>query len=133
KEAENNVAGLYARTEDKQTNEKHEGILWGGEHYVNYAWTVSSGGKTWAIDLRKKRYKMPFLIVLDKFTRELHPHTNTPKGFMSEVTRIEGDTTERSRIEMNEPLRREGLVLFQSGWGPPEAGPSDRMFSIFSV
>jgi hypothetical protein len=31
---------------------------------------------------------------------------------------------ERVRIQMNEPLRSEGLVLFQSSWGPQDAGPA---------
>ncbi len=34
---------------------------------------------------------------------------------------------------MNKPLRRDGYVLFQSSWGPSDAGPNDRLFSVFSV
>ena len=36
---------------------------------------------------------------------------------------------------MNDPLRREGYVLFQSDWGPkPEDDPSpERYYSVFAV
>lgn len=34
---------------------------------------------------------------------------------------------------MNEPLRYEGFTLFQSGWGPQNAGPGEPLFSTFSV
>ena len=36
-------------------------------------------------------------------------------------------------IRMNEPLRAGGHILFQSGYGPPFAGPGERMYTTFSV
>ena len=37
------------------------------------------------------------------------------------------------RIEMNEPLRDEGVVLFQASWGPQDAPPDTPLFSVFAV
>ena len=34
---------------------------------------------------------------------------------------------------MNEPLRTDGLVLFQANWGPQNAPPGTPLFSGFAV
>jgi hypothetical protein len=127
--AEQNVAGLHIRV-DSPSGEAQEGLLWGFERY---SWTFKADGRDWAASLRHKRYKMPFTIILDDFTRELHPKTGIPKAFMSDITRREGSSDSTLRISMNEPLRDGGLVLFQSSWGPPDAGPDEPLFSVFSV
>lgn len=134
KEAEANVAGLYVHVtdngkEDKQGLKK-DGILSGLSQYP-FAW--SSGGKNWVLDLRKKRYRMPFTVVLDKFTHELHPRTGIAKVFMSDVTKIENGVEQKVKIQMNEPLRADGLVLFQASWGPENAKPGEALFSVFAV
>jgi hypothetical protein len=56
-----------------------------------------------------------------------------PRKFMSDVTVAEGDVVEAMRIQMNEPLRRDGFIVFQSSWGPQNAGPDARLFSGFAV
>ncbi|TDJ79707.1 MAG: hypothetical protein E2O39_00490 [Planctomycetota bacterium] len=127
--AEQNVAGLHVRV-DFADGESVEGLLWGFERS---AWTFRTDGRVWGMSLRHKRYKMPFTVVLDDFTRELHPNTGIPKAFMSDITKREGGSESRLRISMNEPLRHGGLVLFQSSWGPSNAGPGDPLFSVFSV
>lgn len=128
KENEANVAGVYVTV--RGADLQQQGILWGHERYP---WVVNSGGKRWALSLRKKRFKMPFTIVLDKFTRELYPRTQIPKVFKSEVTKIEGTDATPYKIEMNEPLRHGGLTLFQASWGPADAGPGQPLFSTFAV
>jgi hypothetical protein len=49
------------------------------------------------------------------------------------VTKIEDGREQKLRIQMNEPLRHGGLVVFQSNWGPQDAGPNTPLFSGFSV
>ncbi len=128
-EAEANVAGLYV-TVRGAGREPLRGILGGLERYP---WVCEWDDELWAFSLRHKRYQMPYTIVLDDFTRELHPRTGIAKSFMSDVTKL-GDGDDRSlRIEMNEPLRAGGLVLFQASWGPSNAGPNDPLFSTFAV
>ncbi len=34
---------------------------------------------------------------------------------------------------MNEPLREQGLVVYQASWGPQNARPGDPLFSTLSV
>lgn len=129
KENEQNVGGLYLAVTDK-AGKRHEGLLWG---FARTPLTLTIDGRPWAIDLRKKRFSVPFTIVLDDFTRELHPRTNMPKVFMSDVTKLEDGVATQHKIEMNEPLRHAGYTLFQASWGPGDARPGDRLFSTFAV
>ena len=46
---------------------------------------------------------------------------------------IDQQDERRFKIEMNEPLRHGGLVLFQASWGPGDAKPGDPLFSTFAV
>jgi hypothetical protein len=129
-EAERNLAGAYVLAEEKQGGGKHQGILWG----VNvHPWTVPIGERTWAVDLRRKRWELPFDIRLDQFTRELHPHTSTPKVFLSDVTKFEEDHSQKIKITMNEPLRHGGYTLYQASWGPQNARPGERLYSTLAV
>jgi len=130
KEAEQNVAGVYAEVIQKNGSQVHTGILWG---QARAPWVVTMDGKTWAIDLQRKRWQLPFTIALDKFTRELHPGTEIARSFQSEVTKIEGGVNRKIRIRMNEPLRHRGYTFFQSGWGPEGAGPNTPLFSTLAV
>ena len=130
KQAEANLAGTYVSVVDKQDRSRQPGILWAVD---SSPLTVTVAGEDWAIDLRKERYPMPFTLVLDKFTKEDHPRSNMPKAFSSDVTVIQGDTARPVRISMNEPLREQGLVVYQASWGPQNARPGDPLFSTLSV
>ena len=129
-EAEHNVAGLTARFRDRATGSTREELLWGFELHPA---TFESGGKTWAVTLRHTRYPMPFTIRLKDFRKEDHPGMNLARSFESDVVQLADGSQREVRIQMNEPLRDGGLVLFQSAWGPPSAGPNDRLYSTFSV
>ena len=45
----------------------------------------------------------------------------------------EGSTTRPVKISMNEPLRSDGLVLYQASWGPANARQGQRLFSTLAV
>ena len=72
---------------------------------------------------------MPFWIQLEDFQKEEHPGTAMARAYRSWVQKVEPDNTERVLIEMNEPLRSDNLILFQSSYG--EFGGRD--YSVFSV
>jgi len=128
-EAEANIAGVYA-TARSATGGEQTAILWG---LAESPWVVEIGERRWGVVLRHKRYRMPFSIHLDEFIKLEHPGTDIPSEFSSEVTQGKGSESLPLLIRMNEPLRDEGLVLFQSSWGPSNARPGDRLFSVFSV
>ncbi len=49
------------------------------------------------------------------------------------MIRIDGDLREPVLIRMNEPMRRDGFTFFQASWGPQNAAPGARLFSVFEV
>jgi hypothetical protein len=129
-EAERNIAGCYVTVRDPTDDTTQQGILWGGSLAP---WVVQVEGRPWSVGLRKKRMPIPFTVALESTARERHPGTGKPRAFMSDVTVIDAEGSQAVRIQMNEPLRHKGYVLYQSGWGPEEPGPGDRLFSVFAV
>jgi hypothetical protein len=136
-EAERNLAGVVATLRERggpgsagATGATKQELLWGVERHPA---TFEAGGKTWALSLRHTRYPMPFAIKLEDFRKEDHPGMTMARAFESDVVQTTDGVAREVRIQMNEPLRDGGLVLFQSSWGPSNARPGDRLFSVFSV
>ncbi|MFO7775741.1 MAG: cytochrome c biogenesis protein ResB [Candidatus Hydrogenedentota bacterium] len=129
---ETNIAGAYISVHEGNVEERREGILWGIPDYPAFTFETTDGA-TWAIELRKKQFQLPFTVRLDEFTRELHPRTDMPAGFSSDITKIQDGIEQEIHISMNEPLRDEGYTLYQASWGPSDAGPNDPLFSTFAV
>jgi hypothetical protein len=127
---ERNVAGIYATAREKGKDTTHEGALWG---MARSPLRIATDEGVWDVTLRRRSWPLPFMVVLDKFTRELHPGTTRPASFSSDVTVIDSDATQKIHISMNKPLRYQGYTLFQASWGPQNAGPNDRLFSTFAV
>lgn len=128
--AEQNAAGVYAMVIETETKQVQNGLLYG---FSTAPWVVTVKGQDYAIELRHKSWSLPFTITLDQFIRDLHPRTGMAANFESVVTQTEGPVDRKVNIRMNEPLRYKGYTLFQSGWGPQDAGPGARLFSTFSV
>ena len=131
-ENERNIPGLLVRMQPSsdQDTTAQQAILWGRQ---NYPCTFEVQDRTFAMVLRKARHSMPFSIRLDNFEKVDHPGIATAKEFRSDVTQNSQGADRQIRIEMNDPLRDQGLVLFQSSWGPSNAGPGDDLYSVFAV
>ena len=125
-EAERNDGGLVASvTTDGQTQ---EALLWGLQRQP---WAIQVGERIFAIDMRHERYPMPFAIRLNDFIKDEHPGMSMAKSYRSKVTQVTPTGGERDvLIQMNEPLREGGVVLFQSSFGNTRGG---REYSVFSV
>lgn len=130
REAEQNIAGIYAAVLTAAPQSRQEAALWG---MARAPWVVSVNDRDYAIDLRRQRWSAPFAIRLDKFTRELHPGTGIASNFQSEVTTIENGSERKVTIRMNEPLRYKGHTFYQASWGPQNAGPNTSLFSSLAV
>lgn len=128
-EAEQNAAGTYITITDPKTGEEQRGILWG---FSMEPFSIEHEGVRWTFDLTRKRWTVPFTLVLNEFVRELYPGTETPKAFESYVTKIEGDSNEKLKIYMNHPLRHRGYTFFQASFGADQTGAAE-FFSVFSV
>lgn len=130
---EANVAATYVDIIDASGESTQSGILWGQEMQPL---TVQLGEQSWVLKLDRQRWPIPFTVQLDKFTAEFYDN-GTAKTYESEVTKIDGGTEEERLIEMNEPLRDQGFIVFQSGYGPQdERGRvirGETPYSVFAV
>ncbi|MFT3991828.1 MAG: cytochrome c biogenesis protein ResB [Luteolibacter sp.] len=129
-QAESNTAGCYARLLNHDGTNGDIFILAGASFHP---YTVKAGDRVFTIDMRKRLWEMPFTVRLDHFTAEFHPGITRPKKFVSEITRLENGGEAKVTIQMNEPMRYEGLTFFQASYGPPGAGPGQKLFSVFEI
>ncbi|MDE2491260.1 MAG: cytochrome c biogenesis protein ResB [Elusimicrobia bacterium] len=86
-------------------------------------------GRTWRLELRHRRYYLPFSLTLEKFTHDIYPGTDIPKNFAS-LVRLKDPSAGEDRdvlIHMNHPLRYRGLTFYQASYGK-----GDKL-SIFQV
>ena len=126
-----NVPGMIASLRWKRSEATDaRAILWGGERMP---WSVTEAGVQYQFTLRRRTWELPFSIRLDRFVHKRHPGMSMAKEYSSYVTKLEDGTSRAIHITMNEPLRHEGVTLYQSGWGPQGAPPGTRLFSDFSV
>ncbi len=129
-QAEANTAACYVRIVHRDGT-KSDPFIVAGASYQPF--TVKHEGSLFTVDMRKRLWPMPFTVQLDKFTAAFHPGTPRPSKFVSEITRLEGGSEAKVTIEMNEPMRYEGLTFFQASYGPPGARPGDSMYSVFEI
>ncbi len=130
REAEQNVPALRVVVAPEDSNQSHQKILWGLDETP---WRVSIDGGQWLVELRRRTRTLPFYVRLDKFTRELHPGTDIPKTFKSDVTIVGENYSQQAVISMNEPLRYGGYTFYQASWGPPDAAPGHPLYSSLAV
>jgi len=78
--------------------------------------TISINDKDFTIILRRKRTHLPFSIELLDFKKILHPGTDIPKSYSSDINLIENGAVRKILIKMNEPLRHKGYTFFQSSF-----------------
>lgn len=95
--------------------------------YDPCAWTLDIDGELWAVHLHHVRHSLPFEVEVVDTVREDHPGTNMASTYHSDVI-YRGER--KVRISMNQPLREEGHVLYQSGHGYYEDGSEWTAFSI---
>lgn len=105
-----------------------DAILWGNPWQPSdenrYPFTFTVHGQRYGLDLRHVVYDLPFSVRLDRFQKLDHPGTMMPRDFRSFVSVIADGQVQEAQIFMNNPLRRDGYVAYQSGWGPqPMGGP----------
>jgi hypothetical protein len=131
-EKEHDTPGIYVSVRSKEGGERRL-ILWGSSMLEPRARSVPVGDETWSIDLRRRRFALPFAIRLDDFRKEEHPGTTLPSSFESDVTQQGAGGERQVLVEMNQPLRDAGFVIYQSGWGPQTPGEHRRLYSQFAV
>lgn len=128
--AEANLAAIYGRVIGEGGAVGAPFILAGASFHP---FTIQVGERVFTVDMRKRLWPMPFEVRLEEFIAEFHPGTARPAKFISEITRIEDANEAKVTIQMNEPMRYDGLTFFQASYGPPGAGPNDSLYSVFEI
>jgi hypothetical protein len=128
--AEANTAASFARIVRRDGSKSDPFILAGASFHP---FSVRHDDRIFTVDMRKRLWPMPFTVQLDEFTAAFHPGTMMPSKFVSKITRVENGGEAKVTIQMNEPMRYEGLTFFQASYGPPGAGPGQRMYSVFEI
>ncbi len=129
-EEEQKTAACHARLLFRDGTKSSPFLLAGASFHP---FSVRLEDRVFTIDMRKRLWPMPFTVKLDKFTADFHPGTSRPSKFISDITRVENGAEAKVRIEMNEPMRYEGLTFFQASYGPPGAGPGQKLYSVFEI
>jgi hypothetical protein len=129
-QAEANFAGTYARPVEKD-GKAGEPFILPAASYKPY--TLRHGARTFLVSMRKRLWVLPFAVTLNKFTADFYPNTMRPRKFVSEITRKDEEIDSHVVIQMNVPMRHNGLTFFQASWGPQDAKPGAQLFSVFEV
>ena len=111
---EANLPGVYVTLHPKGQGPARAHIAWGGERQAKRR---EVAGRTFDIALAKRQYPLPFQVRVNTFIKREHPGTSMPAEYSSRVTKIEDDVPEDRHITMNEPLRHQGVTLYQSEYG----------------
>jgi len=99
---------------------RQQGILWGIERTP---WLFELEGLTWAMAMRRELYDLPFELRLDAFRKAVHPGTDMARFFESDITRVKPSEPDRQAlVEMNQPLREDSYVVYQSQHGTDPDG-----------
>jgi len=91
--------------------------------------SLSVKGKKFIIDIRHKRYRLPFEIELIDFEKKLHAATSMAKSYKSVIRLKDGLLNQRTVVQMNEPLRYKGYTFYQSSFIEED----NRQTTIFAV
>jgi len=133
-----NTAGCYV-TVLTNNQQRFDGIVYGAEmrpfEKRRVPFTFEVEGQRWGLDLRRVVYDLPFTVRLERFVKRDHPGTLTAADYRSFVTIPEEEDRE-AQIYMNNPLRKDGFVVYQTSWGPqnggrPAGGPP--WYSVFEI
>lgn len=128
--AERNLAAAYVDVVPTSGSTTVRGLVWGVQKEPLVA---EVDGTRYTIDLRKRRFPLDFTMRLDEFQKTDYPGTTKPVDYRSWVTKVEDGVEQQTEISMNEPLRHQGYIFFQSAFDQPDRASNGEMYSIFAV
>ena len=118
KEDEANLSGVTFRISGSQ---EQDGIYISTEA-APHPVIIVHDDVNYRLQLQRAETQLPFTVTLDDFVRKLHPGTQTPSHYHSDIQITDRDMTWSTRIAMNEPLRYKGYTLFQSSYADTPKG-----------
>lgn len=123
-----NMAGLRFRVKGVSENRDGQYMIF---EYMETPQVFNLGDKSIRVELRKRVRPLQFGIELIDVERQLHPGTQTPRSFKSEVYVVRPDGTKvKQTISMNRPLRTDGYTLFQTHYDIDEKGEETSVLAV---
>jgi hypothetical protein len=97
---------------------------WLVSEYVKQPQGFMWNNRTYRLELRPRRYYLPFSLQLQKFHNDLYAGTEIPKNYSSRVLLQRPETGEKREIliYMNNPLRYAGETFYQASYDPDNKG-----------
>ena len=102
-------------------------LLYAGE---NVPASFKVADKIYFVQLRRKRFSLPFLLKLVDFKMENHPNTAIARSYQSLVEISTGDLSREVLISMNRPLRYKDFTVYQASYSIDALG---REYSTLAV
>jgi hypothetical protein len=103
-------------------------LLYGGETNPT---EIRKGDRTYYIQLRRKKFPLPFVVRLKDFMMEFHPNTRIARSYKSLVEVMTPDGASREvLISMNKPLRYKNYTLYQSSYSMDESGRESSTLAV---
>jgi hypothetical protein len=112
----------------KLTGTKNEGVYTIFENMQVHQ-SIKFQEKKYYIQIRHKRYELPFKLTLLDFQKINYASTSMAKNYRSILLFQDTDVTQRTIIQMNEPLRYKGYTLYQSSY-IQESGREKTILSV---
>jgi cytochrome c-type biogenesis protein CcsB len=106
----------------KCNGESKEVRLKGGKGFIPNSEKFTLGGLYFDLSYGSKAYQTPFIIQLRDFQLERYPGSQSPASFAAEVTVVDKNFNQDSRIYMNNVLDYRGYRFFQSSYDQDEKG-----------
>ena len=106
----------------KCNGESKEVRLKGGKGFIPNSEKFTLGGLYFDLSYGSKAYQTPFVIQLRDFQLERYPGSQSPASFAAEVTVVDKNFNQDSRIYMNNVLDYRGYRFFQSSYDQDEKG-----------
>ena len=113
KEYERNISGVIINIQGPDQDNNGIYIVFQGQPIRQ---PIIYNGSKFYLELRNQRTYLPFDIELLDFKKVLHPSTDIPKSFSSDINLIENSIPRYVLIKMNEPLRHKGYTFYQSSF-----------------
>ena len=113
KEYERNISGVIIDIMGSDSENNGVYIVFQGQPVRQ---SIIYNGNKFYVELRNTRTYLPFEIELIDFKKVLHPSTDIPKSFSSDINLVENSIPRHILIKMNEPLRHKGYTFYQSSF-----------------
>lgn len=108
-----NMAGMVLKIEGLDEGSNGTYMVF---QFMQIPQTVQVDGKEYVIELRNKRYQLPFSIELLDFKKKVHPGTQMASHYSSLVNVITDGFKREVLISMNEPLRTLNYTFYQASF-----------------